>query len=555
MENRLLLAFVLSLAVFVAWGWLMSLVQPPPEPAKQAKKIPGQQTAPQPGPSGKTPPPASENTEPGTLESPLGETAQAFPQTEAVEPQGRAAETIEIENQSITYRFSTQGGVLTHAMLHKRKNLNGEPLNLVRHPEGSLYPLTIVTGEPGLDKILRTGHFEPSAKTIVLSKDTPRAELTLHFKHPSGLEVLRRITFEYGNPLFKVTTQLRAPPFENRNLKYAVLWGPGIGGADTAGPNYISFSGPTTFVNNERIENPAEDMQDIVTHKGDLVWTGFQNKYFAAALIPENGVASAFVQKVDNDTQYVGLNLESVQSAATASFLVYIGTKELELLERLDHKLVRLIDYGWFGNKFAFLVKPILKCLNFFYDWLGNYGWSIIMLTFVIKLIFFPLTHKSFKSMKGMQKIQPYVKVLQERYKDDRQKMNEEMIALYRQHKVNPLGGCLPMLLQIPVFIALYHALFFSIELRGAPFILWIQDLSQSDPYFVTPVLMGATMYLQQKLTPSVADPIQQKIFLMMPILFTFLFITFPAGLVIYWTVNNLLTIAQQYYIYHIAKD
>lgn len=157
--------------------------------------------------------------------------------------------------------------------------------------------------------------------------------------------------------------------------------------------------------------------------------------------------------------------------------------------------------------------------------------------------------------MKGMQKVQPYVKIIQERNKGDRSKMNEELMDLYKTHRVNPLGGCLPMLLQIPVFIALYHALFFSIELRGAPFMLWITDLSLQDPYYVTPVLMGATMFLQQKLTPTVADPMQQKIFLMMPIIFTFLFITFPSGLVIYWTTNNILTIAQQYYIYHIAKD
>ena len=157
--------------------------------------------------------------------------------------------------------------------------------------------------------------------------------------------------------------------------------------------------------------------------------------------------------------------------------------------------------------------------------------------------------------MKGLQKIQPYVKVIQERNKDNRQKMNEEMIELYKKHKVNPLGGCLPMLLQIPVFISLYHALFFSIELRGAPFMLWIKDLSVQDPYYVTPVLMGVTMFLQQKMTPSVGDPVQQKIMLMLPIVFTFLFVTFPAGLVIYWTINNLLTITQQYYIYKVAKD
>ena len=213
------------------------------------------------------------------------------------------------------------------------------------------------------------------------------------------------------------------------------------------------------------------------------------------------------------------------------------------------------MDYGWLGNKFAFLVKPLLSVLTFFYGVFGNYGWAIIFLTILIKIIFFPLTHKSFKSMKGLQKIQPYVKVIQERHKDDRQKMNEEMIELYKKHQVNPLGGCLPMLLQIPVFISLYHALFFSIELRGAPFMGWITDLSVADPYYVTPVMMGVTMFLQQKMTPSVGDPVQQKIMLMLPIVFTFLFVTFPAGLVIYWTINNLLTIAQQYYIYKVAKD
>ena len=157
--------------------------------------------------------------------------------------------------------------------------------------------------------------------------------------------------------------------------------------------------------------------------------------------------------------------------------------------------------------------------------------------------------------MKGMQKVQPYVKIIQERNKDDRQKMNKELLELYKKHKVNPVGGCLPMLLQIPVFIALYHALFFSIELRGAPFIGWITDLSVQDPYYVTPVLMGITMFLQQKMTPSVGDPMQQKIMMFLPIVFTFLFISFPAGLVIYWTVNNMLTISQQYYIYKVLKD
>ena len=200
------------------------------------------------------------------------------------------------------------------------------------------------------------------------------------------------------------------------------------------------------------------------------------------------------VVKKNGDNVYVGLKMESVQSSAASTHILYAGTKELQILEKSGHQLVRLMDYGWFGNKFAFLVKPLLKVLQYFYDQFNNYGWAIIFVTIIVKIIFFPLTHKSFKSMKGMQKVQPYVKVIQERHKNDRQKMNEEMLELYKKHKVNPLGGCLPMLLQIPVFIALYHALFFSIELRGAPFIGWIDDLSVADPYLVWPIAMGASM-------------------------------------------------------------
>ncbi|MEO2044921.1 MAG: membrane protein insertase YidC, partial [Nitrospinaceae bacterium] len=339
-----------------------------------------------------------------------------------------------------------------------------------------------------------------------------------------------------------------------KNLQYQVVLGPGMGGKISSQTDYIVFSGATIFANNERTENPPEDIHQTTYFRGDVQWAAFQNKYFGSALIPLDGTKTGLVFK-EKDQAYVGLGFESVQSSANAKYMFYAGTKELEILEDKKHHLVRMIDYGWFGNKFAFLVKPLLKVLAFFYGVTNNYGWSIIFMTCCIKLLFFPLTHKSFKSMKGMQKVQPYVKVIQERNKDDRKKMNEEMMELYKKHKVNPVGGCLPMLLQIPVFIALYHALFFSIELRGAPFMAWITDLSVADPYYVFPVLMGATMFIQQKLTPSMGDPMQQKIMMFLPIVFTFLFLSFPAGLVIYWTVNNILTISQQYYIYHVMKD
>ncbi|WP_321371232.1 membrane protein insertase YidC [uncultured Desulfuromusa sp.] len=187
--------------------------------------------------------------------------------------------------------------------------------------------------------------------------------------------------------------------------------------------------------------------------------------------------------------------------------------------------------------------------LKFFYNYLGNYGFAIILLTVCIKLIFWPLTQKSYKSMKGMQKLQPEMKKLREKYGSDKQKLNQEMMSFYKENKVNPMGGCLPMIIQIPVFFALYRVLLGSIELRHAPFMLWITDLSAKDPYYVTPLIMGVTMFLQQKMTPTNMDPTQEKIMLMMPVVFTFMFLNFPAGLVLYWLTNNLLTILQQYLI------
>ncbi len=501
--------------------------------------------------------PSTNNTEQETIEG-EEETAEehsSTPPTPTV--QDIPERTIEVISGALTYTLSNRGGVIHSVGSLHMKSMKGQAAELTPHEEGEIYPLTLMTDHTGMNKALAQSIYQTDAPpTQIVDEGNSKVIVSFHLKHSTGLTVDRIYTFEKGNPIFKVENKIDGRVFAGENLQYRMLWGPGLGGAKESQADYIIFSGPTTFLNNERVETHPGDMtEDRVVHSGDLKWTGFQNKYFAAALLPVDGIKSGVVEKHGDKEVYVGLQMESTQSSASSISRVYVGTKELELLENAGDHLVRLIDYGWFGNKFAFMVKPILKALNFFYGLTGNYGWSIIFLTFVIKLLFFPLTHKSFKSMKGMQKVQPYVKIIQERHKGDRQKMTEEMMDLYRKHNVSPMGGCLPMLLQIPVFIALYHALFFSIELRGAPFMLWITDLSEKDPYFVTPVIMGATMILQQKMTPTAMDPMQAKIMMMMPIVFTFLFITFPAGLVIYWTINNILTISQQYYIYKIAKD
>ena len=547
MENRLLLAFVLSLAVFIGWGYFLAQIQGPlpvKEPGMEEFPEDAQALAPKSRALGSAPSglPKSELFQPTT---PMPVPIDPFPGEEVL---------IQVSTGKTHFVISNRGGVIKQLQLPRFYDDDGNIIDLINNPDHLTPALALQANDPEVTAILQNAHYEPSTTSIVLSEFNPEGRLTLTLNHSSGLQVTRTYVFHFNDYMVEMDTQISAPSMASRNLQYQVLLGPGMGGKISSQTDYIVFSGATVFANNERIENPPEDINNTSYFKGDLQWVAFQNKYFGSALIPQQGTKSGLVFK-EEDEVFVGLKFESVQSAASAQILFYGGTKELEILEDKGHHLVRMIDYGWFGNKFAFLVKPLLKVLAFFYNLTGNYGWSIIFMTFCIKILFFPLTHKSFKSMKGMQKVQPYVKIIQERNKDNRQKMNEEMMELYKKHKVNPIGGCLPMLLQIPVFIALYHALFFSIELRGAPFMGWVTDLSVADPYYVFPVLMGATMFLQQKMTPSMGDPMQQKIMMFLPIVFTFLFLTFPAGLVIYWTVNNILTISQQYYIYHVAKD
>lgn len=544
MEKRALIAFILSLVVFLGWGYVLKLVEEPRqiEEQKSLTEV--------------APPPAKEAPQDAGAKPAATPQPQSQPESQPQPAAFAGTETrVKVNTGLATYVISNRGGVITDILLQKYNGANREPTNLVHSVEGGKLPLTIEASDPAVSKIVQEAFYETSANSLDLTESNPTGKLTLHLKQDSGFEVIRDYTFHYNQYLIDVQTQVIGKPFADRDLQYMVLWGPGLGGEAVSNAQMFIHTGPTTFINNERVETKAEDVSGILRQKGTLEWTALQNKYFAAVLVPGRGIKNAVVTKSGSNV-YVGLDFETVQSSASVAFGLYAGTKELQVLEDTGHKLVRLMDYGWLGNKFAFLVKPLLRVLRYFYGLTQNYGWSIIILTCIIKVLFFPLTHKSFKSMKGMQKIQPYVKLIQERNKNDRSKMNEEMIELYKKHRVNPLGGCLPMLLQIPVFIALYHVLFFSIELRGAPFLAWIKDLSESDPYYISPILMGVTMFLQQKMTPSVGgDPIQQKVMLFLPVIFTFMFISFPAGLVIYWTINNILTIAQQYYIYKFTKD
>ncbi len=235
-----------------------------------------------------------------------------------------------------------------------------------------------------------------------------------------------------------------------------------------------------------------------------------------------------------------------VHAGNNISFSGYIGPKNHRDLEALNPELIDVIDYGWF----TFIAKPMFMLLQFIQGYVGNWGWTIVILTILIKLVLYPLSYKGMVSMQKLKDLAPKMKEIQAKYKDDKQKQSMHMMELYKKHGANPMGGCLPLILQIPVFFAIYRVLLNAIELKGAPWMLWVHDLAEMDPYFVLPILMGATMYLQQKITPNtMQDEMQKKIFQFLPVVFTFFFLWFPAGLTLYWFINNLFTIGQQYYI------
>ena len=293
-------------------------------------------------------------------------------------------------------------------------------------------------------------------------------------------------------------------------------------------------------------------------HTGDVAWEGFSDKYFLNCLIPLDNPRSSVVldmPEAENGepgglwTSRLIYNVKdhSEGGAGRFSYSLYIGPKDLDILKAGGHSLQDAIDLG----KFGFIAEPLLVVLKFFYRYTRNYGIAIILLTVLVKALLYPLTRKQFRSMRKMQKemqrLKPKMEAVREKHKNDKEKLNRELMELYRTHQINPLSGCWPVLVQIPVFFALYNALLHSIELRQAPFFLWINDLSEKDPCYVTPIVLGLSQFLQQKMTPSTGDPAQQRIMMMMPLVFTFMFLYFPSGLVLYWLVNNIISIGQQY--------
>ena len=339
---------------------------------------------------------------------------------------------------------------------------------------------------------------------------------------------------------------------------------------------FILHEGPLGVFDDTLNEFSYEDFEEKAIIKSSKNgWIGYTDHYWQVAIFPDTEEPfTAEIKNIRNSLNSIQINflndnLKTVKSGETLSVKSYVfaGAKEVPLIDSYIktlkvNKLDLSVDFGWF----YFLTKPLFYALNFLSVLFSNFGVGIIILTIFIRILLFPLANKSFKSMNSMRILTPEIKKIRERYKDDRNRMNQEMFALYKEKKINPAAGCLPILIQIPIFFALYKVLFVSIEMRHAPFFGWIKDLSAPDPtsifnlfglipwdppMFLTigiwPLLMGLTMYLQQKINPPPPDPIQAKVFMMLPFIFTFLLATFPSGMVVYWTINNILSIGQQY--------
>lgn len=514
--KRMLLAVALSMAVLFAFQYFAPKRPVPPKAAEQA--APGA-VAPAAAAAGGGAAPA------------VGE---AVAPTPAVVPVTRAT----VANELLSLDLSSRGGAIVGARLlgyRDRAGKGGSPVAVLGQSGDLAGEVTLPAVGLGAGADFR--ELERTAARVVYGWDSP-----------GGVHVEKTYALEPGRYDVTVTVRVRngspAALKDRPTVRLARDYG--------AGEDKYTFTGPTYLLGDKLEQAKLKDLKkEAKQGSGEIPWVALLEKYFLVAALPTRATGNAVRASVaSGQDKLASVELTGAEvdlppgGEASLGYRLYVGPKATEALAPLGANLTRVIDYGWFGA----IARPLLSFLKLLYGFLGNYGLAIIALTTLVKAVFWPLSAKSFQSMQKMKELQPKMQKLKERYSDDKNRLNMEVMQLYKTHKVNPLGGCLPMLVQIPVFFALYRVLLNSIELRHAPFFLWITDLSAKDPFYVTPLIMGASMFLQQKLTPATGvDPVQAKMMLYgMPVLFTFMFLNFPSGLVLYWLVNNVLSIAQQ---------
>jgi YidC/Oxa1 family membrane protein insertase len=453
-----------------------------------------------------------------------------------------------IETPFVRAVFTNKGGVLKNWLLKRYAGPDSQALDLIPRglPETVSRPFSLKLPDAEATHVLEGALFRTTAE-IVKVEDQP-ASLDFEYDDGAGLVVRKQFRFEPVKNPYGVVFSLSAAK-DGQPLNPTIVWGPGP--ADLRESSSFLQHPEAIFAHaGSATRLTPSNVREQPVRNGPFDFVGADDHYFLAAFIPRGQDVKVTYEPVGAETgsggELVAFSLDMGRAPEAAEF--FVGPKEFDVLASVERELVRAIHFGWFAP----LVTPLLRALKWINAYVGNYGWAIIILTIIINLAMFPLRHKSVVSMRRMQELQPEVKAIQDRYAKlkttdpARQKMNVELMNLYRERGVNPASGCLPMLLTMPVLFAFYSLLSVAIEIRGAPFVGWIQDLSVHDPLYVTPVLMGMTMVWQQMITPTTADPVQQKIMMIMPVMFTVMFLWAPSGLVLYWLVSNLWAIGQQ---------
>ena len=540
MDKRVIVFLVLSLAIILGFDFFMRQMGWLPEPP------PAQDSSVQtPASSEREPTPA------GTVGKDVGSASPNVPNQPGQKSGAAAAsvalpvseQTVTVETDLVRVELSNLGGVIRSWELKRYNTAPPEvkPVQLVYQGGKFKGPLSLTVANADVDKMFREGLYNIEKDFTKLDAAHPIGHVTMRFHNAAAqIGVEKRLTFHHDSYLVDMSFAI-----EGMTESYDIGLGTNFGIVEW-GDGFIGLIGSASQVDNKvEKETPEKELE----RKGTVQWVALQDKYFLSVLIPKEG-AAALAKTEEPKVVSAGVRMAASGAVSSVALQLYAGPKEYDILRSLDAGLEDMIDFGWFiygsWTIVKSVAKPIFYVLRFIHDYVGNYGVTIILLTCMIKLLFVPLQYKSYKSMKMMRAIQPKIKEVQEKYKGDRDRLNKELMKLYRDQKVNPLGGFLPMFLQMPVFISLFNVLYMTIDLRQAPFMLWVHDLSVQDPFYVLPVLMGVTMFIQQKITPNTMDPTQAKIMLVLPIGMTFLFINFPAGLVLYWLTNNTLTITQQ---------
>jgi YidC/Oxa1 family membrane protein insertase len=543
-ERRALIAMVLMLVVLLFYWMYAPNRSRAPEPAAPETASPGTESFGQ----ADTGSAAAAGT---------GSTADGAPGALDLDIHGGPGEDVDVETPLVSAIFTTSGGVVTSFRLKDYPGVDDEPVEIIPESDHGALGIVLFT-ETGQRIDLTKAAFEPSATMI----DVPaggEAVLTFALKTEQGLEVVKYHTFIADTYMIETRVSVYGPGSETIRA-IEIGWQSGLATTEERVKDDLRGFTSLTYILEGGLEKESlgdVKKQDVIKTGGNIGWTGTKTKYFLAAFVPieaERTISKAFL----SGEETIGISLETRRpGTGTQAYLVYVGPLNYNDLKAYGLGLEKAVDFGW---KF---ISPLSRLVFAFMLWvhgaIPNYGVVIILLSVIIKILFWPLTQKSFKSMREMQKVQPALAELKEKHKDDPKKLNQDMWKLYKERGINPAGGCFPMLLQMPVFIALFNLLSRTIELRRAPFMLWINDLAAPDvmaklpfnlPFIgnnlsVLPILMGVAMFIQQKMSST--DPQNKTMTYMLPVIFTVIFYRFPSGLVLYWLVNNILTIMHQY--------